>query len=71
MESDISSVLPNYQLELLKYNRDHTDNEEAKQALDDMIKKMENEAKIKLIVPEDIIYPKVTLSRVNLVTPNI
>ena len=52
MESDISSVLPNYQLELLKYNRDHTDNEEAKQALDDMIKKMENEAKIKLIVPE-------------------
>lgn len=52
MESDISSVLPNYRLELLKYNRDHTDNEEAKQALDDMIKKMENEAKIKLIVPE-------------------
>lgn len=52
MESDISSVLPNYQLELLKYNRDHIDNEEAKQALDDMIKKMENEAKIKLIVPE-------------------
>lgn len=52
MESDISSVLSNYQLELLKYNRDHTDNEEAKQALDDMIKKMENEAKIKLIVPE-------------------
>lgn len=52
MESDISSVLPNYQLKLLKYNRDHTDNEEAKQALDDMIKKMENEAKIKLIVPE-------------------
>lgn len=52
MESDISSVLPNYQLELLKHNRDHTDNEEAKQALDDMIKKMENEAKIKLIVPE-------------------
>lgn len=52
MESDISSVLPFYQLELLKYNRDHTDNEEAKQALDDMIKKMENEAKIKLIVPE-------------------
>lgn len=52
MESDISSVLPNYQLELLKYNRDYTDNEEAKQALDDMIKKMENEAKIKLIVPE-------------------
>lgn len=52
MESDISSVLPNYQFELLKYNRDHTDNEEAKQALDDMIKKMENEAKIKLIVPE-------------------
>lgn len=52
MESDISTVLPNYQIEFLKYNRDHADNEEEKQALDDMIKKMENEAKIKLILPE-------------------
>lgn len=52
MESDISTVLPNYQLELLKYNRDHTDSEEQKKILDEAIKKMENEAKIKLIVPQ-------------------
>lgn len=52
MESDISGVLPDYQLELLKYNRDHVEDEEQKKILDEAIKKMENEAKIKLIVPQ-------------------
>ena len=52
MEKDISEKLPDYQTEFLKYQRDHTDDEEVKKQLDEAIKKMENEAKIKLIVPE-------------------
>lgn len=52
MESDISKYLPDYQLELLKYNRDHVEDEEQKKILDEAIKKMENESKIKLIVPQ-------------------
>lgn len=51
MEQDISTKLPDYQTEFLKYQRDHTDDEEVKKQLDEAIKKMENEAKIKLIVP--------------------
>lgn len=51
MEQDISTKLPDYQTEFLKYQRDHTDDEEEKKKLDEAIKKMENEAKIKLIVP--------------------
>ena len=51
MEKDISTKLPDFQTELLKYQRDHTDDENIKKELDEAIKKMENEAKIKLIVP--------------------
>ena len=51
MENDVSEKLPDYQTEYLKYQRDHTDNEELKKQLEDAIKKMENEAKIKLILP--------------------
>lgn len=51
MEKDISTKLPDYQTEFLKYQRDHTDDEEAKKQLDEAIKRMENEAKIKLILP--------------------
>lgn len=51
MEKDISDSLPNYQVEYLKYLQDNTDDEEAKKQLEEAIKKMENEAKIKLIVP--------------------
>ena len=52
MEMDITSVLPKYQEELLKYAIDHTRDEDQKKGLEDALKKMENEAKIKLIVPE-------------------
>jgi predicted metal-dependent peptidase len=52
MELDITSVLPKYQEEALRYLRDHTDDATAKQEIDDVLKKMEKEAKIKLIVPE-------------------
>ncbi len=52
MELDITSVLPKYQEEALKYLRDHTDDANAKSAIDDALKKLESEAKIKLIVPE-------------------
>ena len=52
MEMDITSVLPKYQEELLKYAIDHTKDEDQKKGLEDALKKMENEAKIKLIVPE-------------------
>lgn len=51
MEKEISEKLPDYQTEFLKYQRDNTDNEELKKQLDEAIKKMENEAKIKLILP--------------------
>lgn len=52
MELDITSVLPKYQEEALRYLRDHTDDATAKQEIDDVLKKMEKEAKIKLIIPE-------------------
>ena len=51
MELDISSILPKYQEKALEYMRDNADNEEVKKALDEKLKKMEKEAKIKLIVP--------------------
>lgn len=51
MEKDISEKLPDYQTEYLKYIKDHTDDEEKKKELDEAIKRMENEAKIKLIIP--------------------
>ena len=52
MEKDISEKLPDYQAELLRYQRDHTDDEEVKKQIDEALKKMENETKIKLIIPE-------------------
>ena len=52
MELDITSVLPKYQEEALRYLRDTTSDEAAKKEIDDVLKKMEKEAKIKLIVPE-------------------
>lgn len=52
LEMDITSVLPKYQEELLKYVKDKTNDEEEKKKIDDALKKMENEAKIKLILPE-------------------
>lgn len=52
LEMDITSVLPKYQEELLKYVKDKTDDEEEKKQIEDALKKMENEAKIKLILPE-------------------
>jgi hypothetical protein len=51
MEMDITSVLPKYQEEALKYLRDKAQDEETKKALDETLKKMEKEAKIKLILP--------------------
>lgn len=51
MEMDITSVLPKYEEELLKYKIDNTDDPEVKKALEDQLKKMENTAKIKLIIP--------------------
>lgn len=52
MEMDITSILPKYQEELLKYQIDKITDPEVKKQLEDALKKMENEAKIKLIVPE-------------------
>lgn len=57
MEKDISSVLPKYEEEYVKYLIDHTDNEQAKKELEDTLKKMENESKIKLILPERYQFP--------------
>lgn len=51
MEREITTILPKYQEEMLKYTRDHTEDEETKKAIDETLKKMENETKIKLIVP--------------------
>ena len=52
MEADITTILPKTQEKALEYIRDHTDDEEAKKALDETLKKMAAEAKIKLILPE-------------------
>lgn len=51
MEYDVTSILPKHEEELLKYYKDHTDDEEVKKKIDDKLKKMENEAKVKLILP--------------------
>lgn len=51
IESDISSVLPKYEEELVKYLQEHTDDEELKKQLEDRLKKYESESKIKLIHP--------------------
>lgn len=57
MERDVTSVLPKYEEEYLKYLIDKTDDEEKKKALQDTLKKMENETKIKLILPERYEFP--------------
>lgn len=51
MEMDITSILPKTDEELLKYMIDHAVSQEQKQQLEDALKKMQNEAKIKLILP--------------------
>lgn len=51
MEFDVTSVLPKYEEEMLKYLKDHTTDEEAKKKIDEKLQKMKNEAKIKLILP--------------------
>lgn len=51
MEMDISSTLPKYREQALKYLRDKATDAEVKKQLDDEISKMEKEAKIKLILP--------------------
>ena len=52
MELDITSVLPKYKEEALKYLRDHCEDEAAKKAIDDKLSKLEKEAKVKLILPK-------------------
>ena len=52
MEMDISTTLPKTGEEALKQIADSTDDPELKKKIEDRLKKMENEAKIKLIVPE-------------------
>lgn len=52
MEMDITSILPKYEEEALKYAIDNAATPEQKKALEDALKKMGNEAKIKLIIPE-------------------
>lgn len=51
MEQDITSVLPKYEEEFLKYKRDHAQTDEEKAEIDKALDKMKNEAKIKLILP--------------------
>lgn len=52
MEQDITSVLPKYKEEYLKYIRDKITDEEKKKEIDKALEKMKNESKIKLIIPE-------------------
>lgn len=52
MEMDITTVLPKTDEELLKYMIDQAQTEEEKQRIRDALNKMQNEAKIKLILPE-------------------
>lgn len=52
MEMDISSIYPKYEEEAVKYAIDHENDPEKKKQLEDVLGKMEKEAKIKLILPE-------------------
>ena len=73
MEKRITQLLPKYQEELLKYIRDKVEDPEKKKELDDTLKKMEKESKIKLIhpsryhfqdktpFPNDLSYPEYLL----------
>lgn len=51
MEMDITSVLPKYEEEMLKYIGDQTDDEEIKKQIQDQLNKYQSESKIKLIHP--------------------
>jgi len=51
MEMDITSILPKYEEEMLKYMIDHTVDEEKKKQFQDDLDRMAKEAKIKLILP--------------------
>lgn len=51
MEMDISSVMPKYEEEMLKYLGDHTEDEEVKKQIQDQLNKYQSESKIKLIHP--------------------
>lgn len=52
MEKEISEVLPDYQEEFYKYLKEKTSDENLKKKIDDSLKKIKNESKIKLILPE-------------------
>lgn len=57
MEKEITTVLPKFQEEYLKYVQDQLEDEEKKKQIDDILKRMENETKIKLILPERYHFP--------------
>jgi hypothetical protein len=63
MEMDITSILPKYEEELLKYIGDQTDDEEVKKQIQDQLNKYQSESKIKLIHPsryhldENTVFP--------------
>lgn len=51
MERNITAKLPKHQEELLKWKRDHCTDEKQKEEIDKVLKRMENEMKIKFIHP--------------------
>ena len=51
MEMDISSVMPKYEEEMLKYLGDQTEDEGVKKQIQDHLNKYQSESKIKLIHP--------------------
>lgn len=77
IEKDVSSVLPSYVEEYLKYAQDHTDDESVKKDLQDQIDKMSAQSKIKLILPcryhfkdgspfpDELTYPEYLLLIIN------
>lgn len=52
MEMDITSILPKYQEKALEYLKDQAPDEETKKQIQDVLNKMQKEAKIKLILPQ-------------------
>lgn len=52
MEMDITSILPKYQEKALEYLKDKAPDEETKKQIQDVLNKMQKEAKIKLILPQ-------------------
>ena len=51
IESDITSVLPKDEEEFLEYIKDKTDDPDLKAEIEEKLKKLKNESKIKLILP--------------------